>query len=413
MKKFTKVSVIGLGYIGLPTAAMFAERGLDVIGIDVRHDVVSTINNGKIHIVEPGLEAAVAGSVMAGKLRASAIPEPADAFVIAVPTPFKGEDHIPDLSYVKSAAQSIAGVLKPGDLVVLESTSPVGATERLAGWLARERPDLTFPQTHKLSSDVRIAHCPERVLPGKVLQELITNDRIIGGMTPLCSELAVNLYQTFVKGECVVASSSRAAEMSKLAENSFRDLNIAFANQLSLICDELSIDVWELISVANRHPRVNILSPGPGVGGHCIAVDPWFLISASPENSTLLQESRRVNDAKIDWVVAKITDKIESLRRSSLSSANVNVSILGLAYKPDVDDLRESPSLVIASRLSELSGCRLTAVEPNVKQSTIDGIAVTSIETALASDLLVKLVAHREFIGLKDQVSGVWMSFVD
>ena len=279
---FKRISIIGLGYIGLPTAAMFASRKIEVVGVDVNQHAVDTINRGDIHIVEPDLDMVVHAAVSEGYLRATTIPEPAEAFLVAVPTPFKGNNHEPDLSYIESAAQAIAPVLQAGNLVILESTSPVGATEAMAGWLAEARPDLSFPQTHDEESDIRIAHCPERVLPGKVMQELITNDRVIGGMTTRCSELSASLYKSFVSGECVIASSPRVAEMAKLTENSFRDVNIAFANELSFICDKLDMDVWELIALANRHPRVNVLQPGPGVGGHCIAVDPWFIVSSAP-----------------------------------------------------------------------------------------------------------------------------------
>jgi UDP-N-acetyl-D-mannosaminuronic acid dehydrogenase len=274
---FSTISVIGLGYIGLPTAAVFAARKLKVIGVDVNQKAVDTINGGQIHIVEPDLDIVVHAAVTEGYLRASTRPEPADAFLIAVPTPFK-DGHAPDLSYIESASKSIAPVLKKGDLVILESTSPVGATEKMASWLADARPDLTFPQTHGEASDIRVAHCPERVLPGHVLRELVQNDRVIGGMTPKCSEAATRLYKLFVEGECII-TNARTAEMCKLTENSFRDVNIAFANELSMICDKFDVDVWELIKLANRHPRVNILQPGPGVGGHCIAVDPWFIVS--------------------------------------------------------------------------------------------------------------------------------------
>lgn len=261
---FSTISVIGLGYIGLPTAAVFASRKIKVIGVDVNQKAVDTINCGQIHIVEPDLDIVVHAAVTEGYLRASTRAEPADAFLIAVPTPFKG-DHAPDLSYIESASKSIAPVLKKGDLVILESTSPVGATEQMAQWLAEVRPDLTFPQTHGEASDIRVAHCPERVLPGHVLRELVQNDRVIGGMTPKCSEAATRLYKLFVEGECIL-TNARTAEMCKLTENSFRDVNIAFANELSMICDKFGVDVWELIKLANRHPRVNILQPGPGVG---------------------------------------------------------------------------------------------------------------------------------------------------
>jgi UDP-N-acetyl-D-mannosaminuronic acid dehydrogenase len=265
--KFEAVSVIGLGYIGLPTAAILASRGISVIGVDVNQHAVDTINNGEIHIVEPDLDIVVRSAVLTEKLRATTTPEPAQAFMVAVPTPFKGDDHEPDLSYIEAAAKAIAPVLEKGNLVILESTSPVGATEKMAGWLKEARPDLSFPQDKGDSADIKVAHCPERVLPGYVLQELVSNDRVIGGMSKACSEAAKELYKTFVKGECII-TSARTAEMAKLTENSFRDVNIAFANELSVICDKLKINVWELIKLSNLHPRVNILNPGPGVGGH-------------------------------------------------------------------------------------------------------------------------------------------------
>lgn len=272
--RFEKISVVGLGYIGLPTAAMFASHNVKVVGIDVRQEVVDTINDGRIHIVEPGLEDVVCRAVESGMLHAKTTPEAADAFIIAVPTPFKGQDHEPDLSYIEAACRSIAPVIAKGNLIILESTSPVGATDWMEKLLSEMRPDLQFPSTDCNFADVYIAHCPERVLPGKVMSELISNDRVIGGVTKNCAEAAIALYSIFVRGECVIASSPKAAEMAKLTENSFRDVNIAFANELSLICDKLDINVWELIKLANRHPRVNVLQPGPGVGGHCIAVDP-------------------------------------------------------------------------------------------------------------------------------------------
>ncbi|MDE1012647.1 MAG: UDP-N-acetyl-D-mannosamine dehydrogenase, partial [Paraburkholderia fungorum] len=273
--EFEIISVVGLGYIGLPTAAAFAARRKQVIGVDVNQHAVDTINKGAIHIVEPELDMLVHAAVTQGYLRATTVPEPADAFLIAVPTPF-ADGFRPDLSYIEAASRAVAPVLKKGDLVVLESTSPVGATEQMAAWMAEVRPDLSFPQQAGEDSDIRIAHCPERVLPGHVIRELVENDRVIGGMTPRCSELARELYQSFVRGECIL-TDARTAEMCKLTENSFRDVNIAFANELSVICDELDINVWQLIRLANRHPRVSILQPGPGVGGHCIAVDPWFI----------------------------------------------------------------------------------------------------------------------------------------
>lgn len=310
---FDTISVIGLGYIGLPTAAVFASRRKQVIGVDVNSKAVETINQGKIHIVEPDLDMLVHAAVTNGYLRAVSVPEPADAFLIAVPTPFK-EQHEPDLRYIESACKAIAPVLKAGDLVILESTSPVGATEQMSAWLSAERPDLTFPQSHGDASDIRIAHCPERVLPGHVLRELVQNDRVIGGMTATCSAAAASLYKIFVEGECVI-TNARTAEMCKLTENSFRDTNIAFANELSIICDKLDINVWELIRLANRHPRVNILQPGPGVGGHCIAVDPWFIVSKTPGEARLIRTAREVNDGKPLWVLNKIKMAVAEFRK--------------------------------------------------------------------------------------------------
>ncbi|MBT4883720.1 MAG: UDP-N-acetyl-D-mannosamine dehydrogenase, partial [Glaciecola sp.] len=305
---FETISVIGLGYIGLPTAAMFASRKKKVIGVDVSQHAIDTINRGEIHIVEPDLDMIVHAAVSEGYLKATNTVEPADAFLIAVPTPFKDSDSQipePDLKYIESAAKSIAPVLKKGDLVILESTSPVGATEQMAQWLAEIRGDLSFPQTSGSDADVNIAHCPERVLPGHVVRELVENGRVIGGMSSKCSERAIELYKTFVKGECVV-TNARTAEMAKLTENSCRDVQIAFANELSVICDKLGINVWELISLANRHPRINILQPGPGVGGHCIAVDPWFIVARTPKQAKLIHTARKVNDAKPDWVINKV-----------------------------------------------------------------------------------------------------------
>ena len=374
---FKRISVIGLGYIGLPTAAV--------------HE---------------------------GYLRATNEPEPAEAFLIAVPTPFKGEDHEPDLKYIEAAAKAIAPVLAVGNLIVLESTSPVGATEAMADWLAEARPDLTFPQTHGEASDIRVAHCPERVLPGKVMQELISNDRVIGGMTPACSARAVTLYKNFVKGECVIASGPRAAEMAKLTENSFRDVNIAFANELSLVCDELDMDVWELITLANRHPRVNILQPGPGVGGHCIAVDPWFIVSSAPEKARLIRTAREVNDSKPKWMLDKIRVEIEShlMMNPHKTAACVSVAVYGLAFKPDIDDLRESPALEIARLFAGDYKGELLVVEPNIEalpESLGAAVLVKATEAARA-DIHVMLVDHRSFkempkpVGQLIDARGVW-----
>lgn len=413
---FRRVSVIGLGYIGLPTAAMFASRKIEVVGVDINSGAVDTINRGEIHIIEPDLGIVVQSTVSQGYLRATIVPEPADAFLIAVPTPFRGNDHEPDLSFVEAAARAIAPVLKVGDLVVLESTSPIGATEAMAGWLADARPDLTFPQEAGEASDIRIAHCPERVLPGKVMQELITNDRIIGGMTRRCSREAALLYKIFVAGDCVVASSPRVAEMAKLTENSFRDVNIAFANELSLICDKQDIDVWELISLANRHPRVNILQPGPGVGGHCIAVDPWFIVSSAPEQAKLIRAAREVNDGKPEWVIEKIRSEIVDHLNVNAESREEDVSIacFGLAFKPDIDDLRESPSLAIVERLAGLHGGPIFAVEPNIDalpDSLASRVTLLSVEEAMErADIKVFLVDHSVFRSMPAP-DGRWIDF--
>ncbi|MDF2177318.1 UDP-N-acetyl-D-mannosamine dehydrogenase [Aliiglaciecola sp. CAU 1673] len=394
---FKKVSVVGLGYIGLPTAAVIASRGIEVIGIDVSKKAVDTINQGKVHIVEPDLDMVVQAAVTMGKLRASLTPEPADAFMIAVPTPFK-EGHKPDLSYIESAAKAIAPVLEKGNLVILESTSPVGATEQLANWLQELRPDLQFPgHSGQASPNMHIAHCPERVLPGRVLEELVSNDRIIGGMTDKCCERAMALYKTFVRGECI-ATNARTAEMAKLTENSFRDVNIAFANELSLICDDLKINVWELIALANRHPRVNILSPGPGVGGHCIAVDPWFIVDSAPEKARMIRTAREINDYKPHYVVEKVKAAADQFKRPI-------IACLGLAFKADIDDLRESPAMEITAHLATSNTGEILAVEPNIdtlpEHLQQAGIELVSLQSALEkANVLVVLVDHKPFKAL-------------
>lgn len=401
---FKTISVIGLGYIGLPTAAVFASRKIKVVGVDVNQFAVDTINKGEIHIVEPDLDIVVHAAVTEGYLRATVVPEPADAFLIAVPTPFKG-DHEPDLAYIQSACEAIAPVLKSGDLVILESTSPVGATEQVSQWLAEIRTDLTFPQTHGDSSDIRVAHCPERVLPGHVLRELVQNDRVIGGMTAKCSERATALYKIFVEGECVV-TNARTAEMCKLTENSFRDVNIAFANELSMICDKLEINVWELIRLANRHPRVNILQPGPGVGGHCIAVDPWFIVSKTPAEARIIRCAREVNDSKPEWVIDKVKLAVaEHLQANPEKTArDVTVACFGLAFKPDIDDLRESPAVAITQRIAQSHPGRVFAVEPNISELPIalrEGVEFKTIDGALSeATIALVLVDHKEFKSL-------------
>lgn len=417
---FETVSVVGLGYIGLPTAAAFAASHKKVVGVDVNQHAVDTINRGEIHIIEPDLDRVVRQAVEGGYLRAVSKPQVADAFLIAVPTPFKG-DHEPDLAYVESAAKSIAPVLKKGDLVILESTSPVGATEQMAQWLAEARHDLSFPQQAGEQADVNIAYCPERVLPGQVMVELIQNDRVIGGMTPKCSARASALYKIFLKGECVV-TNSRTAEMCKLTENSFRDVNIAFANELSLICAEQQINVWELISLANRHPRVNILQPGPGVGGHCIAVDPWFIVAQNPQQARLIHTARLVNDGKPLWVVEQVKIRVaDCLAATNKRASEVKIACFGLAFKPNIDDLRESPAVEIAHLIAEWHSGETLVVEPNVHQlpSSLAGhVVLKSVNEALQqADVLVMLVDHKEFRAISAQsirqpwivdTKGVW-----
>ncbi|WNO60672.1 UDP-N-acetyl-D-mannosamine dehydrogenase [Rheinheimera sp. MMS21-TC3] len=405
MHNFSRVSVIGLGYIGLPTAAVIASRGVEVIGIDVSEHAVTTINQGKVHIVEPDLDMLVQAAVTTGKLRASLIPEAAEAFLIAVPTPFK-DDKVPDLSYIETALQTIAPVIEKGNLIVLESTSPVGTTDKISQWLAELRPDLVMPHQDMDHADVFIAHCPERVLPGRVLQELVSNDRIIGGITDRCAQRAIDLYSLFVRGDCI-KTNARTAEMAKLTENSFRDVNIAFANELSMICDHLKINVWELIKLANRHPRVNILSPGPGVGGHCIAVDPWFIVDSAPEQAQIIRKAREINDSKPHFVINKVKQAADQFKKPV-------IACLGLAFKADIDDLRESPALDIAMHLLNDNIGEIVLVEPNIKKlpnkyAAFDN-ALTSLPQALEkANILLVLVDHKQFktLHLTDVASKV------
>ena len=398
---FDKIVVMGLGYIGLPTAAMFAANGIKVVGVDIDPSIIGCINEGEIHIVEPDLDTAVRDVVARGYLSAALTPEAADAFIIAVPTPFKGDDHHPDTKYIEDAARAIGSVLQPGNLVVLESTSPVGTTQQMASWLAEARPDLTFPPSHGDASDVRIAHCPERVLPGKVMQELISNDRLIGGLTTRCSKMAASLYEIFAKGDCV-ETSARIAEMTKLTENSFRDVNIAFANELSMICDRLDIDVWEVIALANRHPRVDILKPGPGVGGHCIAVDPWFIVASAPEESRIIRAARGVNNNKPDWVLSNVAKMISKFleQHPARDVRSVVLACYGLAFKPDIDDLRQSPALQIVGTLAATYEGQLLVVEPNITELPVGlgGAELAEMSEAFQrADIHLYLVAHREF----------------
>ena len=393
------VSVIGLGYIGLPTAAVLASNGLTVIGVDVNQNAVDVINQGKIHAVEPELDILVQTTVQSGFLKATTKPAKASVFIIAVPTPFIG-DHEPDLSYIKSAVKAIAPVLEKGNLVILESTSPVGTTEMTIEWMKEERPDLSFPEFGNNSAqyDIAVAHCPERVLPGRIIHELISNDRIIGGVTTQCGEQARDLYNVFVEADCLI-TDCRTAELSKLVENSFRDVNIAFANELSLICDKLDINVWEMIKLSNHHPRVNILQPGPGVGGHCIAVDPWFIVNSAPNEAKLIHTARLVNDRKPDFILDKINQAVKVIAKKR---SEIKIACFGLAFKPDIDDLRESPALNIAKLLTSMKFNEVLLVEPNISQlpKGFDGNStkLSSIERTLKiADIVVLLVDHIEF----------------
>lgn len=411
---FNTISVIGLGYIGLPTAAMFASKKKKVIGVDINQKTVDTINAGNIHIVEPELDTIVKEAVQEGFLNAVVSPKPADAFLIAVPTPFlpvenEGVIPEPDLSFIKTAAISVAKVLKSGNLVILESTSPVGATEQLVKWLAQARPDLNFPNQNGEMTDINVAYCPERVLPGQIVRELVENDRVIGGITERCSNAAIDLYKIFVEGDCV-ATNARTAEMAKLTENASRDVSIAFANELSIICDKLDVNVWELIRLANRHPRVNILRPGPGVGGHCIAVDPWFIVSKAPNESRLIKTARLINNGKPDWVLEKVSTAIFNfLGQNPLKNVNdITIACLGLSFKADIDDLRESPALEVVKKIDSLGFGKLLVVEPNISDfSQVSGVNLNpvSIEQALLSaDILLILVDHEQFKNLDEQM---------
>ncbi|WP_278235353.1 UDP-N-acetyl-D-mannosamine dehydrogenase [Isoptericola sp. AK164] len=388
------VGVIGLGYIGLPTAAILASKDVKVVGVDVNPSTVEAINRGDVPFVEPDLATFVGGAVQHGTLRATDRPEPADAFIIAVPTPFQG-DHEPDLSYIQAAAEAVAPVLDGGELLILESTSPPGATQKMADWIIAARPDLSLDGTDSRPA-IHVAHCPERVLPGRVMIELVTNDRIVGGLTPAAAQFAKDLYAVFCQGE-ILLTDAVTAEMAKLVENSFRDVNIAFANELSLIADKLDIDVWELIQLANHHPRVNILQPGPGVGGHCIAVDPWFIVNADPEQANLIRTAREVNDSKPQWVIEQIESAVEAHDAPTIAA-------LGLAFKADIDDLRESPARKIVAELADQNPtARIRVVEPHVdalppELANRRNIELTSlVEATDSADATVVLVDHAAF----------------
>ena len=396
-REFDKVSVVGLGYIGLPTAAFIASKGIPVIGVDVNQGAVDSINAGKVPFFEPGFGELLSRVVEEGTLSAQSEQIEASAYIVCVPTPFR-EDHSVDTKYIRAAAEALAPYLKAGALVVLESTSPPGTTENMAKYLIDLRPDLSLDDEDE--NAIYVAHCPERVLPGKIMEEMENNDRVIGGLTPKGAALARNLYATFCTADLLVTNAT-TAEMAKLTENSFRDVNIAFANELSLICDRLGIDVWELIELANHHPRVNILQPGPGVGGHCIAVDPWFIVSASPEEAKLIKTAREVNDGKPEWVIDKVL-------RALKGKDNPVVAALGIAFKNDIDDLRESPSLEIVKRLGvENPDLDIRVVEPNVDElppvlKNLSNITKQGVDEAIsAADVVLLLVNHREFVALE------------
>lgn len=395
MKSDTKpdVCIVGLGYIGLPTAAVVARAGCKVHGVDVTQSVVDTINRGEIHIEEVDLDGLVQGVVARGLLTASTAMAPADVFMIAVPTPFDA-DHAPDTSYVLAAGRAVAAVLKPGDCVILESTSPVGTTEALRDLIAAARPDLKCPGLTTETPDIAITYCPERVLPGRILEELTNNDRSIGGITPRCARKALAFYRRFVRGTCIT-TDARSAEMTKLVENAYRDVNIAFANELSIVADRMGLDVWEVIRLANRHPRVNILQPGPGVGGHCIAVDPWFIVHGAPEETPLIRTARGVNDGKIHHVIARAEALIDTF-------PDGDVACLGLAFKANIDDFRESPARAVAARLARRHGPRIKVVEPYAatlpREFEGTGAELIDIDAALERcTVLIVLVDHDSF----------------
>ncbi len=386
------VCVMGLGYVGLPTASLLANRGFRVHGVDVNPSVVELISQGEAHITEPDLDVLVRAAVNSGNLTVGLEPKSADVFMVAVPTPFK-DGHVPDVSYIEAATKALAPYVESGNLVILESTSPVGTTEKMAGWLQELRPELD------VQGSVYMAHCPERVLPGQTLKELVVNDRVIGGLNPVSADKAAQFYRQFVTGE-IVCTNARTAELAKLSENSFRDVNIAFANELSMICDRLDINVWELIKLANRHPRVNILQPGPGVGGHCIAVDPWFIVDAAPQEARLIRTAREVNDSKIDFVVAKV-------KEAAAKFENPKIACLGLSYKADIDDLRESPAVKVMGKLLADKVGEIFVVEPHVSQFPVsladqEGLEMLNLDNALSKcDIILLLVKHKKFGNIK------------
>jgi len=380
-----KACFIGLGYIGLPTAIIAAKHGIDIVGVDINPTVVEMTNQGKLHIIEPGMQELLQQVIESGSLRATTTPEQADAFFIVVPTPFKG-DHQPDVSYVEAATLSVIPFLKEGNLFVIESTSPVGTTEAMAQLIYQKRPEL--------EGKIDIAYCPERVLPGNVIHELVNNDRVIGGLTAQAAEHAASFYAHFVTGT-LHHTNSRTAEMCKLTENASRDVQIAFANELSLICDQAGINVWELINLANKHPRVNILRPGCGVGGHCIAVDPYFITAAYPQQSQLIATARQVNNGKAMWCVEKIKNAMLEFEISH--KRKPTVAMMGLAFKPDIDDLRESPAkLITTAVMQSCNNAPIMVVEPNITEHNV--FKLTDYHTAFdKADIVVFLTAHSQF----------------
>ncbi|MCU1531361.1 MAG: UDP-N-acetyl-D-mannosamine dehydrogenase [Arthrobacter sp.] len=388
------VAVVGLGYIGLPTAAILATNGLEVIGVDVNASTVAAVNNGDVPFVEPDLGIHVAGAVSQGRLRAQTQMPGAEAYIVAVPTPFKA-DKTADMSYIRAAAGEIAPQLRGGELVILESTSPPGTTRMLAEFILELRPDLST-ERHDGKPQVLVAHCPERVLPGRIMIELVTNDRVVGGLTPEAAEAAAELYRVFCQGE-IHLTDATTAEMTKLVENAYRDVNIAFANELSVISSNLEIDVWELIRLANHHPRVNILRPGPGVGGHCIAVDPWFIVAADPENATLIRTAREVNDRKPAFVV-------EQVRRLTAGKNRPVIACLGLAFKANIDDMRESPAVEIVRRIAEEQPhAEILVAAPHKDKlprelAVLQNVRMVETEEAIeAAGTVVLLVDHDKF----------------
>jgi len=390
-----RVAVVGLGYIGLPTAVALATRGVEVVGVDVNADTVKAVSHGELPFVEPDLAVGVSGAVSMGRLTATTEMPEADAFIIAVPTPFL-EDHTADVSYIRAAVEQIAPRLRGGEIVILESTSPPGTAVGLSRQLAELRPDLTLPHTSEGVPDVYVAHCPERVLPGRIMIEMVTNDRVVGGVTRRCAEKAAAIYRVFCQGEILLTDAS-SAEMAKLVENAYRDVNIAFANELSLVCESLKLDVWEVITMANRHPRVNILSPGPGVGGHCIAVDPWFIVGAAPELTRLIRTAREVNDHKPHHVASQVVAKSARFR-------DPTIVCLGLAFKANIDDMRESPAVEIVQDIAtalpdvEIQVCEPYAHDLPSKLSGLANVTLTPVETAVDdADIVVLLVDHDQF----------------